>query len=57
MSEIEEKRTEMIQHVLAAKQLAREVNEQTVEFYLENTLVEVLGDGKASIAVRRLAVD
>jgi hypothetical protein len=55
--DIGSQRAEMIRHLLAAKQIAGEVNEQTIEFYLENTLIEAMGDLSASEALRRLAVN
>lgn len=53
--DIDAQRVEMIQHLLAAKQIAGDVNEQMIEFYLENTLIEAMGNVSAIAELRRLA--
>lgn len=49
------KRAEMVRHILAAKQIAAEGDEQVLEYILEMALGEVMGDQKAGETIRRLA--
>ena len=47
---MDEKRGEMLRHILAAKQLAGEINDAMVEYLLETALAEALTPEREEIA-------
>jgi hypothetical protein len=47
----------MARHILAAKRIAAEGNEHVLEYMLEMTLREIVGDEKAEDVLRRLPAD
>lgn len=52
-----EARAEMVRHILAAKRIAEEGDEQVLSYMLEIALIEIFGDDNAEAAIRRLAVN
>lgn len=54
---IDPARAEVIRHVLAAKQIAKDVNEPIVVHYLEYALFELMGNEEAGEAIERLPVN
>jgi len=47
---MDEKRGEMIRHILAAKRLAGEVNDAMVEYFMDTALAEALMPEREEIA-------
>lgn len=52
-----EKRAEMVRHILEAKRIAEEGNEQVLSYMLEMALMEIVGDENAEAVIKRLAVN
>lgn len=51
------KRAEMVRHILTAKQIAEEGDEQVLTYMLEMALGEIIGDESAEAKIKRLAVN
>ena len=52
-----EQRAEMVRHILEAKRIAEDGDEQVLAYLLEQALIEIVGDENAAAKIKRLAVN